>query len=289
MSRARHVASGVVATTLLALAAAPLRAQRLADASGIGVRPIAPAEAPDGFTADTMPAGRQARAHAPSWWTPLTSAVVPGSGQAILGQNRWVAYAAAEAYILARYAADAREGRRQRNHYRALARDVARAKFGGTRPDGSFDYYERMEHYAQSGAYDMGSGGALVPESDTTTSNGALWLLARETYWDDPNVMPPPQSEAYRSSLDLYERRAIRPAYLWSWQDAPLEQDVFRNDIGRSNAAFRRSVEDLGAVLANHLLSTVDAYVTVRLRRRPASLGGYEFGAGVPFGRSARH
>jgi hypothetical protein len=276
---------------LLVLVTSPLAAQRVAGASG--VEPSLGAE-PQSSTL-SLAANRAlhstsaAGARVPSWWTPLTSSVAPGSGQAILGQNRWIAYAATEAYVLARYAADAREGRRQRDRYRALARDVARAGFGGDRPDGSFDYYERMEHYARSGAYDQGGGASIVPEGDTTTSNGALWLLARQTYWDNPEIMPPPESEAYRSAIDLYTTRAIRPAYLWSWQDAPLEHDVFRTDIGRSNAAFRRSVEDLGAVLANHLLSTVDAYVTVRLRRRPPSLGGYEFGAGVPFGGPARH
>ena len=283
--------AGLVASSTLV---APLLAQRAERAAGVERTPAT--SAPNdlsvlvpGEGADVARSSGTAPLDKPTWWTPLASTLAPGAGQAVLRQNRWIAYAAVEAYSLARYASDARDGRRQRDRYRRLARDVARASFGGERPDGSFDYYERMEHYARSGVYDQGTGGALVPEGDTTTSNGALWLLARQTYWSDPTVVPPMESEAYQSALALYTKRAIRPAYLWSWAGAPLEYDVFHSDIARSNAAVRRSVEDLGAVLANHLLSTVDAYVTVRLRRRESSLGGYELGADVPFGRHARH
>jgi hypothetical protein len=247
------------------LVARSATAQRATPASGVGATPAASLLPTSGDSVATPPApgaGTEVRRPPPSWWTPIASAVAPGAGQALLGQNRWVAYAAAEAYSLARYATDARDGRRQRDRYRALARDVARAGFGGELPDGSFDYYERMEHYARSGVYDQGRGGPLLPEGDTTTSNGALWLLARQTYWEDPTIVPPFESAAYRSAIDLYTRRAVRPDYLWSWSGAPLEQDAFRTDISRSNAAFRRSVEDLGAVLANHVLSTVDAYVS---------------------------
>ena len=63
-------------------------------------------------------------------------------------------------------------------------------------------------------------------------------------------------------------QRAVTPAFLWSWQDAQLEQDVFRRTIARSNDAYRRAAQDLAVVIANHVLSTVDAYVTVRLRGR---------------------
>lgn len=196
----------------------------------------------------------------------MASALVPGSGQAILGQDRFVAYLAIETFALIRYSADLREGRRQRRAYRELARDVARAYFSASRPDGDFEYYERMQHWVESGVYDMEPGGELQPERDATTFNGDAWLLARQTYWADPEAPPPVDSPAYQSAIEFYERRAIRPDYRWSWRNAQLEQDLFARSISSSNAAFRRSVQDLGIIIANHALSTVDAYVTLRLR-----------------------
>lgn len=223
------------------------------------------------------------------WWTPLASAALPGSGQLLLGQDRFVAYAAVEAYAWLRYAADLREGRRQRTAYRELADEVARAFFADEKPRGSFDYYERMEAFVESGVFDRFPGGALDPELDANTFNGSLWLLARRTYWSDPEVAPEPDDEAYQRAVEFYRSRAVRPEYRWSWRNAQLEQDVFRRTIDRSNDAFRRSVTDLGIVLANHVLSSVDAFVSVRLIQRGARAGS-SFGVAAevpwtPFGQ----
>jgi hypothetical protein len=219
-----------------------------------------------------------------TWWAPVASAAVPGSGQALLGQDRFVAYLAVEAFAWLQYAVNLREGRRQRRAYRDLAHTVARAYFGPDRPVGDFEYYERMEHFVESGVYDALPGDDDVePEQDPTTYNGSIWLLARQTYWDDPNVPPDPGSPAFQSALAFYARRAVRPEYRWSWRNAQLEQDLFRRTITSSNDAFRRSVQDLGAVIANHVLSTVDAYITLRLRAQAG--GRYGFEAHLPFDR----
>src|SRR3712207_68060 len=201
-------------------------------------------------------------------------------------QDRFVAYLALEAFSWLQYANDLAEGRRRRDEYRRLARDVARAYYSERRPVGDFEYYERMEHYVESGVYDVVPGGALEPETDTITYNGFLWQLARQTFWDDPEAPPDPASAAYASALDFYERRAVRPDYRWSWRGAQLEQDLFRRTIARSNDAFRRSVTDLGVVLANHVLSAVDASISVRLRRRggaPASGRGLGIETSLPW------
>lgn len=219
-------------------------------------------------------------------WSVLASAIVPGTGQAWLGQDRFVAYLAVEAYAWARYAADAREGRRARASYRNLASEVARRPFSTTRPVGDFEYYERMEHFAESGAFDATPGGALDPEPDTTTANGATWLLARQTYWSNPSEPPPRESNEYRLAEEFYRERAIRPEYRWSWSNAQLEYAEFRRTIRRSNNAYRNSLEDLGLVIANHALSTVDAFITVRLRRQVDSHGKrYELTGSLPLGR----
>lgn len=200
-------------------------------------------------------------------WSILTSAIVPGTGQALLGQDRVVAYLAIEAYAWARYAADVREGRLARASYRNLASEVARKPFSTTRPAGDFDYYERMEKFVSSGAFDAIPGGDLDPEPDTTTSNGAIWLLARQTFWTNPNSPPPRTAPEYGFAENFYRDRAVGPDYQWSWSNARLQYAEYRRTIRRSNNAYRTSLQDLGLVIANHALSTVDAFITVRLRR----------------------
>jgi len=219
-------------------------------------------------------------------WSVLASAVVPGTGQAWLGQDRFVAYLAVEAYAWARYAADAHDGRQARTAYRNLASEVARRPFSAVRPVGDFDYYERMEKFAESGAFDAIPGGDIDPEPDSTTANGAIWLLARQTYWTSPSVPPSRDSDEYKFAETFYRERAVGPEYRWSWSNARLEYAEYRRTIRRSNNAYRSSLEDLGLVIANHALSTVDAFITVRLRRRSDADGQrFELTGSLPLGR----
>jgi len=214
-------------------------------------------------------------------WAVLASAVLPGTGQALLDQDRVVAYLAVEAYAWARYTADVREGRRARESYRNLASEVARRPFSTTRPVGDFDYYERMEKFVASGAFDAIPGGALDPETDTTTANGAIWLLARQTFWANPDA--PATAQEYTNAELFYRDRAVGTAYQWSWDNARLEYAEFRRTIRRSNNAYRTSLQDLGLVIANHALSTVDAFITVRLRRHvEAGSQRYELFGSIP-------
>ena len=250
--------------------------------AGIADGSVAPSLAPRALFALPAAVGRpesggravgveQARRRAR--WAPVASAALPGSGQALLEQQRFLPYLALEGYAWLQFLADSREGRRQRSSYRTLARTVARAPLSSVTPSGNWEYYERMEHFVESGAYDVDPGGALQPEPDSTTYNGAVWLLARQTYWPDPSAPSPPSSAAYESALAFYRQRAVTPEYRWSWRNAELEQDVFRRTIARSNDAYRRAAQDLAVVIANHVLSTVDAYVTVRLRGRRLGAG----------------
>jgi hypothetical protein len=75
--------------------------------------------------------------------------------------------------------------------------------------------------------------------------------------------------------LQFYQARAVGPGYRWSWTGASLEHDVFRQSIRRSDSAFRRAQNQVGLLLANHVLSAVDALIASRLRAatgRPASV-----------------
>jgi hypothetical protein len=293
---------------LAALATQRADAQRLAERPAGAVAAwaptaVAPSEASAGARTDRFVPIESAAAVPPSaregsapgrgldapWWTPIASAALPGAGQALLNQDRFVAYLSVEGYLWLRYLSDVREGRRQRDAYRDLANRVARAVFAGPKPTGGFDYYERMEHFVESGVFDIVPGGAIDPETDTTTFNGQLWLLARRTYWANPDSAPTPGSEADTLARHFYTERAVAPAFRWSWRNAQLEQDLFRRTIARSNDAFRRAAEDLGIVIANHALSTVDAYVSLRLQRQPAErrVGVIATAPWAPFGRPA--
>jgi hypothetical protein len=200
------------------------------------------------------------------WWAPPLSAVVPGLGQGLLGQQRGVAYVAAEVYLILRALGAQRDARREREAYREIARTVARAGFSGDRPDGSWPYYERMQFVLESGEYNATPGGAFTPESDVATFNGSIWRLARETFWRDPDAAPPEGSDEYQRAIAFYQQRAVGDAFRWSWRDAQLEQDLYRQTIDRSNEASRLARQMVGVLLANHALSLVDAYVSVRLR-----------------------
>jgi hypothetical protein len=206
-------------------------------------------------------------------WAPVASLIVPGAGQALLHQDRFVAYLAVEAWAVVEFANQRTEARRQQNRYRGLARDVARSLYGPTFPVGTGEYYEWMEKFLESGVFDRLPGGEVDPDINSGTYNGAIWLLARTTYWNDPNVSPSTGSPEYRRAMNFYLDRAIRPEFRWSWRSAQLEQDLFIRTIRRSNTSFREARSALGIVLANHLLSSVDAFVTLRVEGLEGSAG----------------
>jgi hypothetical protein len=272
-------------TTAVALgAAAPTaRAQEGTLLAPPDARILAAAVEPERASPHAMAAGADtARPPLPApWWSPLASAVIPGSGQAAQRRRRAVAYVALEGMLLAQFLHARRDGSARRREYRELA-ELARGEFSDRFPVGNFEYYERMEQFLESGVYDADPGEALVPDVDTTTFNGFTWQLARRTFWEDPEAPPPVDSDAYRSAVDFYRRRAVPPAFRWSWRNALLEQDLFRQTIRRSNSAFRRSSDYLTMLIANHVLSAVDAFVVVRLSGA-ATRGEYRVHAEVPW------
>ncbi len=203
-------------------------------------------------------------------WAPVASLMLPGMGQVVLQQDRFVAYLALEAWAVLEFANQRTEARRQQARYRGLARDVARSLYGLTPPVGSWAYYESMEHYVESGVFDRIPGGEVDPDIDIATYNGAMWLLARQTFWTDPTVPPLSTTASYRYAMNFYLDRAVRSEYRWSWRNAQLEQDLYVRTIRRSNTSFREARRALGLVIANHLLSSVDAFVTLRVE----GLGG---------------
>jgi len=198
------------------------------------------------------------------------SLILPGSGQLLLGQRRWAIYTAVEAVAWLIHLDRVRSGRRLRSEYRDLAWLVARSASPEPRRDGDWEYYERLEHWTTSGRFDADPVRAgLQPESDVETFNGSVWSLAADIF------LPAGEGEetpAYGQALEYYEVRAYPTAMLWSWagQEGSLER--YRALIDQSDENLRTATVVLGAVVANHLFSAADAFVSARLGRpSPAS------------------
>jgi hypothetical protein len=205
---------------------------------------------------------------------PLASLLLPGTGQLLGGHDRGAVYLAFEVYLVSRFRQLDREAGREAARFQALAYDVARRPFSSVRRDTVFEYYEQMERFVESGRYDLDPGQALVPEPDARTYNGSVWLLARETFWEDPDT-PPADTAEYQRAVDFYQDHAVGPDFQWSWDEHSLEHQVFRESIRRSDTDFRRAQSQLGLLLANHVVSAVDALISSRLAiaaGRPAEL-----------------
>jgi len=200
-----------------------------------------------------------------SWVRPLASLFVPGMGQALSGQDRAAVYGAVELYALSRYIQLQHDANVNADLYHQLAFAVAQRGFAASRRDTIFEYYETMERFTASGHYNMGPGGSLVPETDPSTYNGSVWLLARRTFWTDPNVPPPPNTPQSDSAYSFYVRHAVGPRFQWSWQNASLQQQAFRDLIKSSDDGYRNAQAQLGLLLANHIVSALDALISNRL------------------------
>ena len=217
----------------------------------------------------------QLEARAQLWIRPLASLAAPGAGQLLAHEDRGAIYVVAELYLLTRYFQLRHDGRVQGDRFRELAFAVARRPFAPAQRDTIFEYYETMERFVASGQFDRDPGPGLSPETDPSTYNGSVWLLARRTFWTDPDAPPPPNSLEYQQAQEFYIERAVGPGFQWSWHDVPLARSEFGATIRRSDDAFRRAQNQLGLLLANHLVSAVDALISSRLSavaRRPARL-----------------
>jgi hypothetical protein len=218
-----------------------------------------------GQATDATPAAPRPPRRARLWIRPAASLVLPGTGQLLGHQDHGALYLAIEAYSLARIIQLTHEGQREADQFRDLAFTVARRGFGAAQRDTAFEYFKTMQRFTESGQFSLSSGSALVPETDPATYNGAVWLLARRTFWADPNTPPDPMSPQAARAVQFYQQHAVGPAFLWSWRNKPLEQSVFRETIRRSDDAFRTAQNVIGALLANHVASAVDALIATRL------------------------
>ena len=196
------------------------------------------------------------------------SAIAPGAGQYLMGADRWVPYAVLEVWGWIAYADRRGEARSREDHYKDLAWSVARRISTGVRRDTVFDYYESMARFSSSGAFDTDLRQAgIQPETDPDTFNGEKWLLASSLFIPSGGFFPPGTIE-YQRALDYYVRHAIPGSFAWAWGDSELEQQVFNELIRASDAAQREATWLLATIVANHVVSAIDALILARLQAR---------------------
>jgi hypothetical protein len=171
-----------------------------------------------------------------------------------------------------------------RDRYQALAWDEART-FMGARIDGDFAYYEAMENFERSGAFDVDpSAPGIQPQTDPATFNGRTWALAMQIFFA-PGANPGPGDQAYADAMAFYNDEGYDERFEWAWTDRPVEWEGYRDLIGSSDDDFRRASQFVGVVIGNHLLSGVDGFITARLR----GVGGNGSEARLRLTRDARN
>ena len=191
------------------------------------------------------------------------SLVLPGAGQAALGLRRWPLYVAVEAGFWWLWADSRGDFRTARAGYRDVAWERARIQ-EGERRDAGWPYYEAMSHYLESGRFDADAAAGIQPETDPATYNGSVWAIAQGLYL--PGGVPDPGSPEHDAALAWYEGRAAGPGYLWSWTGREADLVRFRGLISAADDARRQQSAALGVILANHLISAIDALVAARLK-----------------------
>lgn len=213
------------------------------------------------FTADSTPPATSAAGIAF-----VASAILPGSGQFYLRSDRWVPFTSVEIWAWVKYAEHKRRSRVLERQYRDLAWNVARRITASARKDSVFTYYEAMGEWHNSGLFDADpQAGGIQPEMDSTTFNGAQWKRARALFLRG-GISPLPGTAEYEKALAYYRTNAIPEPYIWSWGNSRLEQQEFQETIARSDAAFRNATTMMGVILANHVVSAVDALVMARVK-----------------------
>jgi hypothetical protein len=211
-------------------------------------------------------------------WRPvLSSALVPGTGQLTMDQDRGWVYLAVEAGVWVGYGMSRHAGMEDRTAYRDLAWREARGEVEPRR-DGDFEYFERLGAWTRSGAFDAEPGSAgLQPETDPATFNGDAWELARDLVGLPPDAGP--EDPRYRRALELYEERAYPSDLTWDWTGSPEARERYRSLVQESDQHLRQSTTLLGGIFLNHVVSAVDAYVSqasgsaLRLQVEPERVG----------------
>ena len=109
-----------------------------------------------------------------------------------------------------------------------------------------------------------------------------------EEHHQAQGVEPEPGTPAYAAALTWYREHAYGADFLWDWTGKDGELADYNDLIHSSDHRFSQATAALGAVLANHLLSATDAFLSskvpgeARLRALPP-LPGEAFRTGFIF------
>jgi hypothetical protein len=238
--------------------------------AGVALRVVADSDSTRSHELFQSPSGTRAALRP---FAGLASLVVPGSGQFILGKDRFVGFLAVEALGWWQYSKDVRERASQERAYKDYARRFARERFStavpatSNLPDGNWEYYEWMRDFMESGPFSLSASGPIRPDTNPLTFNGSRWRLLKITQ----------PSEA--AALAAYEEQAIRPEFQWSWTNRQLHWDIFMRTTDLRNDAARAAVKDLLVIGANHFISMIDAFASFRLQVRAENAGRTSVGA----------
>ena len=193
------------------------------------------------------------------------SALIPGAGQHLLGQKRKWVYGAIEVVGWILYLDSRSQGFDLRDNYRDFAWNQARLR-SGPRVDGGFDYYETLSKWGRSGAFDDDAGmSGVQPEVDPTAFNGMIWTRATQLFLPGGATVPV-TDPSYQRAIAYYGEHAYGSQFLWDWSGSGTARDEYGGIITDSDAHFRRATNVLGVLIANHVISAVDGFLSARGR-----------------------
>lgn len=240
----------------------------------------------------------------------LLSAVLPGGGQLYRGQKRGFAYIAAEVVTLSAWIFFRNEEDNNVQEYKDFARLYAREPIADHDPwfsliqdrvnpnqQGDWDYYEHMANFRRSGRLDRdlnndytqsGDLKDLDPETEYTDSfNHRQWNIARINYFqpdpdsDDPDALIGSSADTL-AAKEFYAKTSTPFSMAWDWgppeQLGTANQNEYKRIIDDANSAARKAGFSLGMLLANHVVSTIDSYISVKTYN--SKLGGKD-GLGI--------
>lgn len=198
----------------------------------------------------------------------LSSLAAPGLAQYRLGSRRWLFYAGVETLAALLYVSRRSDARGERRAYRDLAWTAARTGASlGARRDGDFAYYEALSNWTASGAWDADpSRPGIQPETDPSTYNGSVWALAAALY--DLDAAAARDSPRFGRALEYYQEHGYASPFLWDWGEGS-ERERFSRLVERSDRLFGQARRALWIVVANHVASALDGFVSVRLAALP--------------------
>jgi len=138
--------------------------------------------------------------------------------------------------------------------------------------------------FRRFGAYkdDAAKGWAVLKAGANPNNTDELYWI-KMTYYDNRDVNEGIYEFGYNQMIGVYERGDARlfpetPLYYWNWDNSD-DRQVYRNLRNQSKIAYERSDIVIGIIVANHIVSAVEAYLfAIKYNRRlEFSDRGFEF------------